>query len=719
MTIRLIPLFALAILASCSDSNSTPPISIATPDAERCEILDAYNCLLPWPSNSLTKSNSDSNTGLNVNLQIDSMPANKQGIRISPDAWNRNDGFSPSQMLLVQVPGLDLKASETPPITDLEQSLDGKASIQVIRVKTGERHLVFAELDANTDDDAEKLLIIRPMVQFERGERYIVLLQNLKDAQGKTIEAPDVFRAYRDNVKTDNPAIESRRQAMNSILDTLQSTGVNRGDLYLAWDFTIASVENITERALHIRDQAFALLGDEAPGFTVTDIINYEPCGALGCDEGQDKDASREIRGYFEVPSFMDSDDGGPGSAFYYADNNDSLPDQKVAGQTLQANFVCRIPRSSATDFTQEPEAIARAALYGHGLLGSAEEVNFGSSVNEFANEHGFVFCGTDWIGFARGDIGVAAQAFQDVSLSYRMFDRQQQGFLNFMFLARLMKHAEGLSSHPAFQAGSEPVFDRAHVFYDGDSQGGILGAALMALAPDIERGVLGVPGMSYSFLLRRSTPFARYLPFFTGSGTGENGGGYPGAKDQTFILSLLQMLWDRAEGSGFAYHIERPLPNTDKHAVLLQVAYGDHQVSMWAAEFMARSIGANLRVPATEDDRHPDKTPYFQLQAIPSGDYTGSAISIWDNGPVRQSDTETNSRVIAPAIGTASPPTQNLAPNTAEHGIDPHFAPRNDAAAKQQKSEFLRGGSAGKFIDTCETSLPCTTLGYIPGTSN
>lgn len=717
MFTRPLLLIVLALLTSCSNSKSDPPISITTHNAQRCEILDDDNCLLPWPSNALTQTNSDSNTGIRVNLHIDSMPSNKQGKAIAPEEWNKSDGFSPSQMLLVQVPGLDLNTSEIPPITDLEKSLQAQTSVQVIRVKTGERHLVFAELDANTNDENEKLLIIRPMVQFERGERYIVILQRLKNAQGELLEAPEVFRAYRDNLITDNPAIESRRDAMNSIFSALQETGIKRSGLYLAWDFTTASVENITERAVHIRDQAFALLGDEAPAFNITQMIDYAPCGTLGCDAGQDADASREVRGTFEVPNFLDSDDGGPGSAFFYQDDSDLLPDQKRTGQTLSANFICRIPRSSVTDFTQVPKIRARAALYGHGLLGSAEEVNFSGSVNDFANEHSFVFCATDWIGFARDDIGMAAQGFQDISLSYRMFDRQQQGFLNFMFLARLMKHANGFSSHQAFQAAGEPVYERSDIFYDGDSQGGILGAALMALTPDIERGVLGVPGMSYSFLLRRSTPFVRYLPFFTGSGTGENGGGYPGAKDQTIILSLVQMLWDRAEGSGYAYHIERPLPNTNKHAVLLQVAYGDHQVSMWTAEFMARSIGAKLRIPATETGRHPDTTPYFQLQPVPVGDYSGSVISIWDNGPIRQDHGQEASQVIEPTLGTASPPTTNLAPNTIDHGIDPHFAPRNDAAAKRQKSEFLRDN--GKFVDTCETSQPCTTLSYVPGTSN
>ena len=38
---------------------------------------------------------------------------------------------------------------------------------------------------------------------------------------------------------------------------------MKRGNLYLAWDFTVASRQSLTKRALHIRDRAFKSLGDK------------------------------------------------------------------------------------------------------------------------------------------------------------------------------------------------------------------------------------------------------------------------------------------------------------------------------------------------------------------------------------------------------------------------------------------------------------------------
>jgi hypothetical protein len=707
------------LLSACSDGSDGPgnpgvdpgpdPITIVTPNADRCEMLDADNCLLPWPSNVFTVEDGDMPSGRRVNLSIDSTPANKQGVPMDPAEWNRNDGFSPSQMIVAQVPGIDLEMTGAPPLGDLSRSQAPDSPIVVIRASTGEPHLVFAELDANTDDPAEQTLIIRPMVQFERGERYIVAMRNIKDGTGAVLEAPDVFRAFRDDTLTDNPDIEARRPAMEDIFTVLGDAGIAREELYLAWDFSIASVENITGRLLHIRDEAFADLGNAAPSFMVNEITDFAPC-ADDCAEGENQYISRRVRGTYTVPNFLDSDDGGAGSSFYYANPGDQVPARMNGDNTLEARFTCSVPRSVAEDFDLAPKAQARPSLYGHGLLGSAGEAErgTGSNVSIMANTHQMMFCATDWIGFSSEDVGAAIAALQDFSLLTPVFDRQQQGFLNFMYLARLLKHDSGFASHEAFQAGGEAVFDNANVYYDGNSQGGILGGALMGVIQDVTRGVLGVPGMAYSMLLRRSIDFETYSLFFSGASTGDGGGGYPSIKDQTILLSMAQMLWDRAEASGYVYHIQdNTLPNTPSHSVLLQVAYGDHQVSMWTAEMMIRTIGGTLRVPALEPGRHPDSNPFVDIAPVPAGDYTGSVLTYWDDGPVGGGANDG---------GTAPPPSTNLPPFEPDFGEDPHSLPRKDSSAQEQKSLFLMPDGEGKFVDVCDPSLPCTTDGYMPG---
>ena len=100
------------------------------------------------------------------------------------------------------------------------------------------------------------------------------------------------------------------------------------------------------------------------------------------------------------------------------------------------------------------------------------------------------------------------------------------------------MIYPEGLSDHPAFKFNGESVIDTSDLFYYGNSQGGIAGGALTAVAPDFTRSVLYVPGMNYSTLLTRAAPFEIYSKILYPS--------YRQEVERPLIFSLMQMLWDR-----------------------------------------------------------------------------------------------------------------------------------------------------------------------------
>ena len=153
-----------------------------------------------------------------------------------------------------------------------------------------------------------------------------------------------------------------------------------------------------------------------------------------------------------------------------------------------------------------------------------------------------------------------------------------------------------------------------------------------MAVAQDITRGVLGVPGMNYSLLLTRSTDFASYSAFLYPKYTNE--------LTRPLLLSLIQMLWDRSDPNGYAHHITSdPLPNTPAHKVLLHLAFGDHQVANVATEVEARTLGLYIHQPALAGGRHSDVNPYFGIPAIPSDPFDGSALIVWDSGAAHAAD--------------------------------------------------------------------------------
>jgi hypothetical protein len=640
-------------------------------------------------------------------------------------------------MIVTRVPGLDnpqaFDHTGAVSIDDLDTYADPDQPVVVINADTGERHPVFAEIDSNPIDPAvggdpdapadraDVNLIIRPSVNFDEGARYVVGMRGLRDENDDAIEPADAFRVYRDNLTTTQTEVEDRRAHMESLFETLGQAGIQRSGLYLAWDFTVASRESLSGRALSIRDAAFQELGDTdladlevegaAPTFAVT--------GSTDFTEAEDPLIAREVTGNVTVPCFLNSPGCPPGSRFTFLPGSDEP--QRLPGNTAAANFTCEIPRSAIDPPAANP---ASPSLYGHGLLGAADEVG-GGNVKAMAAEHNFMFCATDWAGFSTTDLPTVLLTLQNLSGFASLVDRMQQGFLNFMFLGRAMIHADGFGSDPAFQDGGESVIDTDRLFYDGNSQGGIMGGALTALAPDYERAVLGVPGMNYSTLLRRSVDFEPYaegeftaeicglfppelelicdlLPADTPLGLYDN---YPNELQRPLILSLMQMLWDRGEGNGYAHHMTTdPLPNTPEHRVLLHAAFGDHQVANLAAEVQARTIGASVYQPALDPGRHWAPDGVFgipQIGAFPSG---GSALVYWDGGPMSF------------AGGTATPPDENVPPRpTAGYGADPHSYPRNDVKARAQKAAFLAMG--GQLLNYCTAENNVLGVGESPVT--
>ncbi|MFZ4720987.1 MAG: hypothetical protein ACOYMR_16290 [Ilumatobacteraceae bacterium] len=627
-----------------------------------CDPLDTARCLLPFPSNVFTTDDSTTPTGRRISFPADGMPKNTDGVSVDATEWNRNDGFSPNTPLLTFVPGLDADQSKLPTWTDIGASLADDFPIVLVDLATNERVALWSELDSHPEAGSDRLLTIRPAVSLPEGHTFAVGLRGLKDSAGADIPTGDVFRVYRDNLTTGIDSIEARRPAMEEAFTALAAGGAPREPLQLAWSFTVASTDSVSGRMLSIRDQALEQLGNVAPKFTITTVT-----------PNSDDDIALQIDGTFTVPNFL-TGDGGPGNRFFYAaangDDPDALPSINPDNPTLEAPFVCNI--SVATMNGTEP---AHLVEYGHGLLGAHHEIDAGN-VRAMSNEHNVVHCATKWAGMSEDDIGNAAATLVEFGNFPTMADRLQQGVLNQIFLGRLMTREGGLASDKNFQrADGTPLIDTSHLDYDGNSQGGIMGAMLAALSPDIERAVLGVTGMNYSMLLPRSVDFDDYLAVMEPA--------YPDDFERPLIFAIVQMLWDRGEGAGYVQHLTAdPYEGTPAKTVLMHVAYGDHQVTQLSAMVEARTIGATIHRPVAADGRWAEQEPGWNLESTtyPS---TGSAIVVWDSG-------------MAPI------PFENLPPR---EGDDSHEDPRADPDVRVQKASFLFEDT---LIDVCDAK-PCT----------
>jgi hypothetical protein len=631
-------LLPLALVFGCSDPGDD---TSALPSRGDCDPLVPDVCALPFPSSFYERADDSSPTGVRLDLGATTIPRTVQGLQPAPTYWNERDGFSPWGPILARF--TNLSTAGIPSHDRIADSLADGASIVLLDAETGERQPYFAELDVSgAHVPGQEVLFIRPVRPLPHGHRIVVGLRNLRDVQGAPIAPSPAFLALRDGLSTDDPDVERRRAHFDGVFATLEQAGWARGEVTLAWDFHVASNEGITGKAVAMRDDALARVGDAGPAYAITEVRTF--------DAGP---THARIHGTFEAPLYTEEDAAGT----LLTRGPDGMP---YANGTTTVPFTIVVPRTAV----ENPRPL-KLVQYGHGLLGDQDEVE-GQYLAEMADRYGWLLFAVDWTGMKHDDIGAIQDMLVfDLERFAMVPERSQQGFVEFLLAAALMQRA--MVDDPNLQGvgpdgQSVHLVDPREVAYYGNSQGGILGAPYAALSPVVSRAVLGVPGGPYSLLLSRSQDFTPFLALFLGV--------YPDQTNVSIWMALMQTLWDSAEGSGYIGHIaSERLPGTPEKRVLVQDAIGDHQVSTLGAHNFARALGA-VQVG----------TPYQDVWGVPvvAGPHAGSGLVEYDFG-------------VAPVPFDNRPPGGN---------DDPHGRTRGVRVAQDQLDRFLR---TGEVIDLCD----------------
>jgi hypothetical protein len=651
------------VAASCTDGDSDDAapegadvaaettVAAEPPGTGSCDETDPTACLLPWPSDTYTRSDPDSPTGLRLDLPAQGMPANASGKRIEPAEWNRNDGFSPATIAQVVVPGIDPVASGLATQNDIGASLEETSDLVLVDVDTGERVPAWAEVDISVSDPARAPLRIVPAVGLAEGHRYAVGLFDLVRGDGTEVRPTDGFADLLEEPTDDQQAWLDAVAGRNTEDDAAGLRSLD--ELDAAWSFTVASTEGLTGRLRHMWSETAGSLGVDldagvtaggAPPFTIDLVEENGPV--------------RMVQGSFEMPNYL-TGDGGTGEVLNNEGDPDGIPSRNG---TMDAPFTCLVPAAQLSP--------APFVVYGHGLLGSRAEVADIGSVGAAA---GVGFCALDFIGMSALDVPTVVGEFEDLSGFRTQPDRLQQGHLGFLLLARLLASAEGFGTHEAFQddLGDSRIMP-AGITYLGASQGGILGGPILALSPDMERGILAVGGVGYNLLLRRSIDFDEFLPLLAAN--------YPDELEAALAIELMENLWDRGENAGWAKHITSDAfeASGGDTTVLLLEAFGDHQVANVSTEKLARTLGTGRLAPTLAEGRSADVEPFFGIEPITELPHEGSALVVWD-------------------FGTPTPPSENSPPRDGE---DPHGKLADVPAALGMVVAFAQPN--GVLIDVC-----------------
>jgi hypothetical protein len=644
-------------------------------DEPACDWLDTSSCLFPFPSSRYEEPDPSTVTGVRLAIDAAALPVNEAGVAVDPAPFARNDGWGVGTPIMFTAEGVDPDASAFPSESDIGRSLDPGSGTVLLDLTTGERLAHWSELDTRPSTAAadRTTVLVRPAALLPAGHRIAVGVRNPVDAGGRPLDVGDGFRVIRDRLTTGIDAVESRRAGLDATIDALEDAGVPRDELWLAWDFTVLSDENLTGDAVEMRDEAFELLGDGAPAYRIARVRTARDDGSPLPDG-----VAAWIDGTFDVPSFL-TGDGTPGSTMRR--DADGRPQ---AEGTLAARFNCALTERQLTGAQQ-----SHPVVYGHGLLGSEREALRGDLGFAAAD---LMVCATPWIGMSDEDIGYAVTTLQDINGFPSVADRLQQSLVNQLLLARLLRHPAGLAAAPELAApdGSSSV-DTSEVFYEGHSQGGIMGFAATALSTEWTKAIIGVPGVDYSLLIPRSNNWQTYGPIIAS--------GYPGAVQELLVLALLQQQWDRAEGSGYAAHLtDDPLPGTPEHRVIIEVALGDHQVTQVGSEIGARTAGVPVWTPTFGDGRTLRTDPPFGMETAGAGDDPSSVMIVFDSG------------ALPTPIGSVSPDRSDAwlaecaldAESVPCH--DPHEDPRRDVDVQRLRNTFF---ATGRIEDVC-SGAPC-----------
>ncbi|MCS6912699.1 MAG: hypothetical protein RMK29_17930 [Myxococcales bacterium] len=652
----LLALCALVALSRCApppEPEQEEPIDLGDPD---CDPLVPVECALPWPSNLYLVEDPGRRTGYTLRFGRTSLPATKKdNTPVSPDDYRRLDGYSVGTPLMVVFPDVDI--SQMPGEEQIARSLDPDAQLVWLEVRDGTVRRVpyWVELDAYESDPARQVLFVRPAVILREATRYVVAFRNLRDRSGAPIAPWPAFARLRDGKTRTVPALAARQRRFDEVFALLESQGVQRASLTLAWDFVTASSEALHGDLLAMRDDALRRTGPMGPPLTVTQVTRFAPT-----DDGSGRPVSQhwavEIEGTYEVPDYL-----APWTLGALTGNRirrDAMG-RPLAMGTRSPRFWVRIPHSAVGG---PPHGLV---MYGHGLLGSGTQVR-GDFNGRIANDHRFIFFAADLLGLAEEDVPLVILTLQELSRFPSMAERLQQGLVQWVLLARAMRARlpELLRSHPTLQTMGIRI-NQDELYYSGISQGGIMGASFLALTPDITYGHFGVPGNNYSTLLQRSVNFDRYAVILNGA--------YNTPTEQAILLAAIQLLWDSTDPVTHLRHITaEPYPGNRPHYGLWAPARGDYQVAVVTNEIAARSdIGIAL-MEHYDDERTP---ALIQQTRYP---HRGSGVVLYN-------------------FGNPWPPPGNRPPR--DMLGDPHGKPRWLEAHNRQMAHFFR---TGEIIDVC-----------------
>jgi hypothetical protein len=536
-----------------------------------CNPLGGEGCMLPWPSMAYAKVDSASVTGMRLDIPIEAMPVNVDGTSVDPKMFDRWDGFSLSGPMIA-IFSTGVSGDNLPSFKNPDASLAQDAPIVVLDVDTGERTPYFAEVDQNITDIKNRALIIHPLARLHPKTHYAVAIRNtVKAADGSALPINAGFSAMRDGGDFDHPRFGAAKARATEMFAALETAGVHKADLVLAWDFVTASDEFLRGDLTTMRDAAIPAIGTNGANLTFTSQ-EQPPIANI----------YKSYLGTYKSPNFLTDNE-----------NDDSIMARGADGMPVMsglrdANYAALIPSCVTTATLPRPTIV-----FGHGLFGSAKEYLSDGFVQSLAEQYCFIIIAGDFIGLTSRQLAIAPLAVNDLNRGNQITEKLAQSIIDFIALESVTRGP--MAASPAFQVNGVSVIDPAKTYYVGGSLGGIMGNTFMAYDPNITRGVLAVPGGDWSLLFERSNAWHLLQGAAMGS--------YTDPQVYELDIAFLGMGFEPYDPITTAAHvIKDPLPGIPAKNILMWYTVGDCLVTNISTELVARTMGIDLLGPAAKE---------------------------------------------------------------------------------------------------------------------
>ena len=567
------------------------PVEVVTTDG--CENMNPLHCMLPFPSNAFLTADNSTTTGYKVNYASNTLPSSGTTSNVEIVALNRFDGFSPSTQLMTAfttVPNLTGIANQH----SIASSLSTEHATVLLNLKSGERIAHWIEVDDRATNPSATIVFMRTLGALDYDTTYGVAFIGLSDLSGDPISPSDAMQAIIDGEETTSADIETRRGEIESLIGELELLDYKRNDVKAAWVFHTASSQSILSDISTMRSDALTRLGEDGIGCTVTSSEdNY----------GDDNKLYRRIRGTFTAPQYLESQNppalivrGSDGTPQYVEDSE--IPFTMVIPQVL-------------ADLNESGPLV----VFGHGFLGTGE----GSSdyLGGWAEEYKVSFVATDLYGWSSSDFDTLGYGMIDPSYFQHQAERIEQALINKMAMIRTFKGV--CSDIDEMYSDGTNLVNSTDVHYMGYSLGGIYGASVVAISPDIDRAALWVGGSGFSTFVERSTNFATFADLFAHSAA------YPDRNDRALLLGVMQQMWDCSDPETFLSFANDGYDSiVEPFSFLSIISVNDAQVPGISSDRAARTAG----IPVLDSSA---RLPYGVTQQ--AGPISGSAIVYWDGG--------------------------------------------------------------------------------------